>query len=69
MRLFLSVHGESGSVEAPEEMRMPFEEVGIGAVHEVKLSPVSGIVIPEALAASEIRQAGVDSHPSSCAYY
>lgn len=55
MGLFLSIHGQSGPVEAPEEMWVLFEKVGIGAIVEVKLVAVRWIVVPEASIPTEIR--------------
>jgi hypothetical protein len=56
MRVLLTVHVQSVSVEAPKEMRMLFKELRVGALLEVELASIRRIVVPEALMPSEIRE-------------
>lgn len=67
MRVLLTVHVQSVSVEAPKEMRMLFKELRVGALLEVELASIRRIVVPEALMPSEIREPWVLAHPCACA--
>lgn len=54
MRLSCAVHVEAMPVEAPEEVRVIFEELGVSALDEVELPAIRGVVIPETLIAAEV---------------
>lgn len=68
VRLLLPINGQSGPVEAPEQVGVGFQKLGIGALVEVKLAPVGRVVVPESLIAPEVRQPRVPAHAGSGAH-
>lgn len=66
MRLLLSVHLQSRPIEAPEEIGVGEQKVGVGAYHEVELIAIGRVSLPKSLVSSEIRQTGVSAEPCAC---
>jgi hypothetical protein len=57
VRLFLTIHGEPRAIEAPEEVGMLDEKVGIRAIVEVEFIAIGRVVLPKTAVAAKIRKA------------
>jgi len=65
MRIFLSVHKQSWSIEPPEKMRMLHQKTWISAMHEIEFVSEGRISRPKSIFPSKIRQTWISTHASS----